>query len=77
MKVLSDNDLRERLLQYSNQVGFDTQKETFREVISFLIDIDQNFLYTLLSPDEVRYITLHRDEENNLKKRLEKVVNSL
>lgn len=77
METLTDNDLRERLYQYSNQVGFDTQKETFREVISFLIDIDQNFLYTLLSPEEVRYITSHSDEENNLKKRLEKVVNSL
>lgn len=77
METLTDKDLRERLYQYSNQVGFDTQKETFREVISFLIDIDQNFLYTLLSPDEVRYITSHRDEESNLKKRLERVVNSL
>ncbi len=77
METLTDNDLRERLYQYSKQVGFDTQKESFREVISFLFDIDQNFLYTLLSPEEVRYITSHRDVENNLKKRLEKVVNSL
>jgi hypothetical protein len=77
METLNDIELRKRLYEYSNQVGFDTKKETFREVISFLIDIDQNFLYTLLKPEELSYLATHRDTEEQLKRRLEQVVESL
>lgn len=77
METLNEIELRNRIYEYSNQVGFDTQKESFREVISFLIDIDQNFLYTLLKPEEVRYVSTHRDTEEQLKRCLEQVVESL
>ncbi|MEJ5315841.1 MAG: hypothetical protein WHS63_02425 [Tenuifilum sp.] len=77
METLNSSELRQRLYDYSNQVGFDTQKDSFREVISFLIDIDQNFLYTLLNSEEVRYLATHRDVEERLKRQLEQVVESL
>lgn len=77
METLNEIELRNRIYEYSNQVGFDTQKESFREVISFLIEIDQNFLYTLLKPEEVRYLSTHRDTLEQLKRRLEQVVESL
>jgi len=77
MKTLNNTELRQRLYSYSNQVGFDTQKDSFREVISFLIDIDQNFLYTLLNPEEIRYLATHRDDEERLKRQLIQVVESL
>lgn len=77
METLNEIELRNRIYEYSNQVGFDTQKESFREVISFLIDIDQNFLYTLLKPEELRYLANHRDTEEQLKRCLEQVVESL
>ena len=77
METLNSSELRQRLYDYSNQVGFDAQKDSFREVISFLIDIDQNFLYTLLNPEEVRYLATHRDVEERLKRQLEQVVESL
>lgn len=77
METLNDIELRKRIYEYSSQVGFDTQKETFREVISFLIDIDQNFLYTLLKPEELNYLATHRDTEEQLKLRLLQVIESL
>ncbi len=77
MESINSIDLHKRLLEYSKQVGFDTQKESFREVISFLTEIDENFVYSLLSPEEANYVSLHREHELLLKKRLEGVVSKL
>lgn len=77
METLNDIELRQRIFEYSNQIGFDTKKDSFREVISFLIDIDQNFLYTLLKPEELRYLASHREAEERLKQSLVRVVESL
>jgi predicted AlkP superfamily phosphohydrolase/phosphomutase len=73
MEPLNETELLQRLYEYSSQVGFDTnKKESFREVISFLIDIDQNFIYTLLKPEEVNYVLAHRETEERLKHRLKR-----
>jgi hypothetical protein len=76
METLNEKELRQRLFEYSNEVGFKSQTD-FKEIFSFLMDIDQNFVYTLLKPEEAKYISAHREIEDTIKQKLEYVISSL
>ncbi|QKG80472.1 hypothetical protein [Tenuifilum thalassicum] len=77
METLNEKELRQRLFEYSNEVGFKSQTDSLKEIFSFLMDIDQNFVYTLLKPEEAKYISAHREIEDTIKQKLEYVISSL
>ncbi|HPD95266.1 MAG: hypothetical protein H6537_06540 [Bacteroidales bacterium] len=75
--LLSNKDIQDRIYEYSRNVGFDTQRDAFKDLISFLVDIDENFIYCLLKPEERESLVYNSLDEKLLKIQLHRVVESL
>lgn len=75
--ILSNREIVERIYEYSENIGFDTHTDTFKDLISFLVEIDSNFIYCILHPDERRAILSNSDTEEYLRYQLVKAVEML